>query len=96
MTQELNKLGKPKGGRPLASHTIETQLQRQMLVQWLQPRLDKIFNALAEKAEKGDVQAAKELLDRAWGKAPQSIDMTSGGLPLLIATNEGELKAVEQ
>ena len=33
----------------------------------------KIANAIAEKAEKGDVAAAKECWDRTEGKAPQAI-----------------------
>ncbi len=31
------------------------------------------------KAEAGDVRAAEVLLDRAFGKASQTVDVTSGG-----------------
>jgi hypothetical protein len=33
-----------------------------------------ILDALKEKAAKGDVRAAEILLDRAWGKAKQSVE----------------------
>jgi hypothetical protein len=36
--------------------------------------LDKILKALEAKAAKGDVRAAQELMDRAFGKAKQSIE----------------------
>jgi hypothetical protein len=49
-----------------------------------------IFAALREKAVKGDVQAIKELLDRAYGKPKQSVDVTSDGeaihTPQIITT----------
>lgn len=36
---------------------------------------DKILAALRLKAEKGDVRAAQELMDRAYGKAKQSFEI---------------------
>jgi hypothetical protein len=36
--------------------------------------LDAVLKALRAKATKGDVRAAQELLDRAFGRAKQSID----------------------
>lgn len=70
--------GKRDGaGRPVSPSTIETQKQREMLIKLLEPRLKDIFTALAEKAKQGDVQAARELFDRAWGKAPQAIDLSN-------------------
>jgi len=38
-----------------------------------------ILMALRAKATKGDVRAAEILLDRAYGKSKQAIDMTTGG-----------------
>lgn len=66
---------RPGAGRPVASTTLETQKQREMLVKLLKPRIKRIFEALAEKAEQGDVMAAKELFDRAWGKATQTVEV---------------------
>jgi hypothetical protein len=41
--------------------------------------LDAVLMALRNKAVKGDVRAAQELLDRAFGKSKQSMDVTTGG-----------------
>jgi hypothetical protein len=41
--------------------------------------LDAVLKALRNKAVKGDVRAAQELLDRAFGKSKQSMDVTTGG-----------------
>lgn len=38
-----------------------------------------ILSALRSKATKGDVKAAEILLDRAYGKAKQSVDHTTNG-----------------
>lgn len=51
-----------------------------------------ILKALRSKATKGDIRAAEVLLDRGWGKAKQSMDITSGGdkieLPPFMKSNE--------
>lgn len=39
----------------------------------------KILEAIVAKAQKGDVRAAEMLLDRAYGKAKQAVDVTSAG-----------------
>lgn len=44
--------------------------------------LEVILKALRSKAMKGDVRAAQELLDRAYGKAMQFTDVTSAGQEL--------------
>jgi len=41
--------------------------------------LEAILKALRVKATKGDVRAAQELLDRGFGKAKQSVDVTTNG-----------------
>ncbi len=69
--------GRPAG--TVSSATLQTQLQREMLVKALEPHIHAITEALVKKAKKGDVQAAKELFDRAWGKAPQAITGAEGG-----------------
>jgi hypothetical protein len=43
-----------------------------------------ILMALRKKAAQGDVRAAELLLDRAYGKAKQQMDVTSGGNPVPI------------
>jgi hypothetical protein len=39
--------------------------------------LDAVLKALRNKAIKGDVRAAQELMDRAYGKATQAIDLNA-------------------
>jgi hypothetical protein len=41
--------------------------------------VEAVLKALRAKAVKGDVRAAAELLDRAYGKAKQAIDHTTNG-----------------
>jgi len=41
--------------------------------------LEEILRALIKKAKKGDVRAAQELFDRAYGKSKLSVDHTTGG-----------------
>jgi hypothetical protein len=51
-----------------------------------------ILMALRAKAAKGDVRAAEVLLDRAYGKSKQTVDLNhSGGVNLIFekAVNEG-------
>jgi len=46
----------------------------------------KVADAMFDQAEKGNVQAAKEIADRTEGKAPQAIDQTITG-NLTVITN---------
>ncbi len=73
--------GRPMGSK--APHTIEAQIQRELLIKFLNPHIEEICKALVKKAKKGDVHATKELLDRAWGKASQAIT-GEGGDPIQI------------
>ena len=57
-----------------------------------------ILKALRAKATKGDIRAAEVLLERAWGKAKQSMDITSGGkeiktLPPFMHSHEPKSKS---
>ena len=53
-----------------------------------------ILNMLRGKAAKGDIKAAQLLLDRAYGKAKQNIDITTQGekvtVPTIIFTKDGD------
>lgn len=86
----VQKGGKrPGAGRPKSDATIRTQLAREQLCILLEKEVTGIFHALLLKAQDGDVQAARELFDRAWGKAPQSVDMNVQGRPILILDATG-------
>ena len=51
------------------------------------------LRALRAKAIRGDVRAAEALLDRAFGKAAQTVDVTSGGekivTPPIVWSDQG-------
>ncbi|MDR2572729.1 MAG: hypothetical protein LBC94_00035 [Desulfovibrio sp.] len=51
----------------------------------LQERAPQLFEILFEKAKDGDLASIKEYLDRAYGRAPQSIDIGgAGGGPVAV------------
>ena len=64
------------------------------MVELLEPRIERIFKALAYKAEKGDVQAAKELFDRAWGKPEQSVRVEDKRMLILDDDETGDTGTV--
>lgn len=77
-----------KGGRPKGYSAIEAEQARILLIEKLKKDLPDIYNALAEKAMAGDVPAAKELFDRAYGRAQQYVDLTTDGESLKIMFDE--------
>ena len=75
-----------KGGRPIGSkdpHTLMREKAREVLIKKVVESIEPIANALVEKAKGGDVQAVKELLDRAWGRVPQAVTGEDSG-PLQV------------
>ena len=76
-----------RGGRPKEHRTIEKEKAREYLIMRLSQELEPIVTALIEKAKGSDVAAIKELFDRAWGKAPQAIDMTTKGEAMQVIIN---------
>lgn len=88
-----------KGGRPkgaISAATRDAIEGRKRMVELINDRVEELVNLLFLKTkqldEKGnvliDVQAIKELLDRAYGKASQSVDVTSKGEQISTATPE--------
>lgn len=69
--------GKPKGYK--APHTLESEEVRRIYIEMARKHGIPVAEALLTKALTGDVQAIKEFNDRAFGKAPQSVDLTSKG-----------------
>ena len=84
--------GKPKGYR--APHTLEAQESRKRLITRVTARADELIDKLFEKAleDKGDTIAIKELLDRAYGKPQQSMEVTNpdGNLKTIIIQKANE------
>ena len=80
-----NALAPNSGKRGKASHTLETVEAKKLFVQKVHEHLIPIFEALLYKALEGDVSATKELLDRAWGKAVQGVEVSgTDGQPIVF------------
>lgn len=86
------KEGNPGGGRP--KDTPEDKIAKKATKQLIKDYQEKLAEALVKiepvlvaKAIEGDVQAIKELHDRAMGKARQVVGIEGGeeGSPILIA-----------
>lgn len=74
-------VGGDHGGRPIPEvfrKTMAVRASREASIR----RLDKM---LASEDDEVFLKAWKECADRGFGKAPQSLDVTSGGQPLLDA-----------
>jgi hypothetical protein len=56
--------------------------------------LDAVLKALRNKAIKGDVRAAQELMDRAYGKSTQAIDLNAhvDSKTLVMIVKEGDIE----
>jgi len=84
-----NKVEKNKGGRPkgsISNATKEALIFRQFLANRIKREKKPLIDALMTKAKAGDVPALKELFDRAFGKAKESIElMGEGGGPVELA-----------
>ncbi len=76
----MAKGGKREGsGRKKGVATIEREKAKDYIAQRIGEYMPVIFAAMIEKALTGDIQAIKELFDRGFGKAHESVDITSGG-----------------
>ncbi len=53
-----------------------------------------IFNALIDRAERGEFNAIRELLDRMWGRAPQSLEVTGKDGSQLIPKSEIDVSKI--
>lgn len=68
----------PHDGRPFGSATLQAQLQRKLLQEYLRSHLDEMYDAQIKKAKDGDTQSFVALLDRSWGKPAQAITGADG------------------
>lgn len=75
--------GKRKGaGRKTGFAAREAEEARKIFATKLSAEIEPIADVLIEKAKAGDVRAAKELFDRAWGRPPQDIVLETAEEPL--------------
>jgi len=77
-----NPAGKPPGTRHMST-LLEEAIKR--VAEDTGTAEDvQIVAALIKKAKTGDIQAIREIWDRIEGKAPQSLDLTTGGEKLQV------------
>lgn len=62
-----------------APHTLEAETYRKILIQKIVAKAGPLADALVSKGLTGDVQALKEINERALGKVKDNIDLTSKG-----------------
>ena len=62
-------------GRKKGFSGLEAEKARALIAQLLAPKIESIVNALLRKATKGDIQATRELFDRAWGKSLSATEL---------------------
>lgn len=75
---------RPNAGRKKGYSAIETEKARELIVRMVTEALEPILNSLLKQAKRGNTTAIKELLDRAYGRSSQGIDITSAGKALPI------------
>lgn len=65
--------GKPKGYR--APHTLQSQTQRQYVIEAFEKEIEPITKKAIQQAKKGDRYARDWLSNRAWGTPKATMDM---------------------
>lgn len=87
----LNPAGKPKGTRHLTT-LLEEALKK--LAEGSKETYEAMLvkRVLLNAIKKGDMKAIEHIWDRIEGKAPQNIDVTSGGKELPVPIMQGVIK----
>lgn len=67
--------GRPKGS--ISNHTRKGIATREAFAKLVEQNIQPIFNSLYERAMLGDITALNTLLDRAWGRPVQGIDLNA-------------------
>lgn len=70
---------RPGAGRKPGAGTLESQKARTYIAERIAEIMPQVFEVLWKKAKAGDMTAMKELLDRGFGKAPQSMALDMKG-----------------
>lgn len=86
---------KQNAGRKEGSSVKNAEEARRILSEMVMSEIKPICKALIAKAKKGDIPAARELFDRAFGKAPQTTKIDSDSInptPILSLLWEEEEK----
>lgn len=77
--ENLKPFPKGKTGNPKGRPKVLIEINEALLDEIGDTGMREIIKALYKKAKAGDVRAIQEVLDRAYGKAQQSIDHTTKG-----------------
>lgn len=81
-------------GRKKGYSALKAEEARRIFSEMIMAEIEPIGKALIAKAKKGDVGAIKELFDRAFGRAGQSLDITTEAVlprPIMDWDDEGEI-----
>lgn len=70
-----NRENAKKAGRKKGVATVRAEEARRVLSEMVFKEITPIGNRLLKEAKKGNIQAIKELFDRAFGKAPQALEV---------------------
>lgn len=90
-TREQAIINGQKGGRPKgskATHTIQAEQGKALLIQMYLEQVRPINQALIDKALTGDIPAVKELHDRVYGKSPQPLEHSGEVTSKIIKLDE--------
>lgn len=71
---------RPGAGRKKGLASIEAEKAHDFIAQKVSASLGPIINNLIVQAKKGNIQATKELFDRAWGKSQTQIALSDDRL----------------
>ena len=72
---KANRENAKKGGRKKGLATIRSEQARALLAQMVFDEITPLGQRLIKAAKSGNIMAMKELFDRAFGKAPQPVDL---------------------
>lgn len=84
--ENLKPFKKGQSGNPNGRPKVLPEITNALYEEIGEDGIRQVLQALHKEAKKGNVRAIQELLDRAYGKAQQKIDHTTGG-DKLPATN---------
>lgn len=65
---------RPGAGRPRGTNGIQAEKAREYIIRRVSEELEPIMDQLIAKAKKGDMAAIKDLLDRAYGRAKETVE----------------------
>ena len=71
---------RPGAGRKKGFSALEAEKAREFIAQEVSASLGPIISNLIVQAKRGNIQAAKELFDRAWGKSQTQIALSDDRL----------------